>query len=202
MRDENGHDLSDVDLRDELKALIAAGHETTATGIAWAAELLAHTPAVQACAREAAMNGDTQYLDALAKEILQIRTPVPVGAARRMTEPFELSGYTIPPGMPILVNAFGLHHDPVLYPEPERLRVERFIGTSPDGFAYLPFGGGARRCIGSALALLEMRIVLGTILRNFTLAPTGHRVASTVRRGITLVPANGARVRLVSRVGV
>ena len=101
-----------------------------------------------------------------------MRTPVPVGATRRITEPFELGGSMIPSGVPILVNAFGLHHDPVLYPEPEKIRVERFIGASPDGYAYLPFGGGARRCIGSAFALLEMRIVLGAILRKFTLAPT------------------------------
>ena len=99
--------------------------------------------------------------------------------------------------MPILVNAFGLHHDPALFPEPEKLRVERFIGTSPDSYTYLPFGGGARRCIGSSFAHLEMRIVLSIILRRFALAPTADALAPTVRRGITLVPANGARVRLV-----
>ncbi len=197
VRDRNGHSLSDVDLRDELKALITAGHETTATGLAWAAELLAHNPAVQASARDAALAGDTEYLDALVKEILRIRTPVPVSATRRITEPFELGGFTIPPNVPILVNAFGLHHDPAFYPEPEKLRVERFIGTSPESYAYLPFGGGARRCIGSAFAHLEMRIVLSIILRNFALAPTADALAATVRRGITLVPANGARVRLV-----
>jgi cytochrome P450 family 135 len=196
-RDKNGHGLDDVDLRDELKALITAGHETTATAIAWAAELLAHNPAAQASAREAAMTGDSEYLDAFVKEVLRIRTPVPVSATRRITEPFELGGYTIPPGVPILVNSFGLHHDPVLYPEPETFRADRFIERSPDVYAYLPFGGGARRCIGSALASLEIRIVLMTILKNFGLAPTEDKLASTVRRGITLVPANGARVRLV-----
>ena len=101
-RDKNGHGLDDVDLRDELKALITAGHETTATAIAWAAELLAHNPAAQASAREAAMTGDSEYLDAFVKEVLRIRTPVPVSATRRLTEPFELGGYTIPPGVPIL----------------------------------------------------------------------------------------------------
>jgi cytochrome P450 len=201
LRDEEGHGLSDDDLRDELKAEITAGHQTTATAIAWAAELLAHEPAVQASAREAALTGDTDYLDALVKEILRIRSPVPVGATRRVTEPFELSGFTIPPGVPILVNAFGLHHDPVLYPEPERLNVERFIGTSPNGYAYLPFGGGARRCIGAALAQVAIRMVLGITLRQFALAPTADRLASAVRRGITLVPANAARVRLVDLGG-
>jgi cytochrome P450 len=200
-QDRNGHSLSDVDLRDELKALITAGHETTATGIAWAAELLAHDPAVQASARDAALAGDVEYLDALVKEVLRIRTPVPVSATRRVAEPFELSGFTIPPNVPILVNALGLHHDPALFPEPEKLRVERFIGTSPDSYTYLPFGGGARRCIGSSFALLEMRIVLSIILKRFALAPTADARAPTVRRGITLVPANGARVRLADPDG-
>lgn len=198
LREGKNHDLSDVDIRDELKALITAGHETSATAITWGAELLAHDPAVQATAREAAIAGDTEYLDALVKEILRIRPPVPVAATRRMTEPFELSGFTIPAGVPILVNAYGLHHDPELYPDPQKLRVERFLGTSPDNYAYLPFGGGARRCIGSPLASLEIRIVLTQILKNFWLAPTANKLAETTRRGITLTPANGGRVRLVS----
>jgi cytochrome P450 len=195
---EGNRALSDEDLRDELKALITAGHETTGTGVAWAAELLAHHPEVQETAREAALRGDDEYLDALVREVLRMRTPVPVGATRRVTEPFELSGYTIPPGVPILVNAYGLHHDPVLYPEPERLNVERFLGNARAAQTYVPFGGGARRCIGAGLAQLELRLVLGVLLRRFVLMPTADEVARPVRRGITLVPANSARVRLAT----
>ncbi len=198
---EGGGGLTDVDLRDELKALITAGHETTATAIAWAAEFLTHELGVQSSAREAAIAGDTEYLDALVKEVLRIRPPVPIAAARRVTEPFELGKFTIPPGIPILVNAYGIHHDSTIYPAPDELRVERFLEASPDAYTFLPFGGGARRCIGSALAQLEIRIVLTIMLRRFILAPTADRLAGTVRRGITLAPANRARVRLVDHPG-
>ena len=201
LRGDDGDGLSEEDIRDELKALITAGHETTATAISWGVELLAHEPAIQASARDAAEAGNTAYLDALVKEILRIRTPVPIGATRRITEPFELSGYVIPAGVPILVNAFGLHHDPELYPDPEALRVERFMGTSPNSYTYLPFGGGARRCIGSALAEMETRIVLAMILRRFKIEPTSSKPAALSRRGITLIPANKARVRLAKVTG-
>jgi cytochrome P450 len=196
VRDDEGRGLDDTDLRDELKALITAGHETTATAIAWAAEFLAHEPDVQRSAREAAIAGDAEYVDALVKEVLRIRPPVPISATRRVTEPFELSGFTIPPGVPMLVNGFGLHHDPALFPDPRRLKVERFLGRSPDGYAYLPFGGGARRCIGAGLAQLELRIVLTVLLRRFAFEPTAPRLSRIVRRGITLAPANEAKVRL------
>ena len=113
-RDEHGDGLSDEQLRDELITLIAAGHETTATATAWGVELLVHNPAVMATARE----GDDAYLEALVKEILRIRSPIPITSARHMLEPFAIGPWTIPPEVAVLVDAYGVHHDPRTYPEP------------------------------------------------------------------------------------
>ena len=123
-----------MELRDELVTLIAAGHETTATAIAWGAELLAHNPDVMARAREA----DDAYLEALAKEILRIRSPLPVVGARHVLEPFVIGRWAIPPQVTILVDAYGVHHDPELYPEPQIFRPERFLEEGSADYAFSP----------------------------------------------------------------
>lgn len=194
-RDEEGTPLPDTDLRHELNTLIAAGHETTATALAWAAELLAHHPEVQSRARRAAVDGDQTYLDAVVKEILRIRTPVTVSAARHPLEPFELDGYTIGPDTVIIVNAWGVHLDPTTHPEPDSFRPERFLEPTPE-YAFLPFGGGAHRCLGAALAQLEMRVAVAGILARFQLRPTGASLPRPVRRGIVMAPDGGGRVTL------
>lgn len=191
--DEDGVGLSDEELRDELITLITAGHETTATAIAWGVELLAHDPAVVERARE----GDEQYLEALVKEILRIRSPVPVGGARYVLEPFVIGRWTIPPQVAILVDAYGVHHDPEVYPRPEAFRPERFLDEPPDGYAFLPFGGGAHRCLGAALALLEIKVVLREILTRFEFAPISNELARPVARGPMVAPRGGARVRVL-----
>jgi cytochrome P450 family 135 len=193
-RDEDGIGLSDEQLRDELITLITAGHETTATAIAWGVELLVHNPAVMARARE----GDEDYLDALVKEVLRIRSPVPLGGGRHVLEPFPIGRWTIPPEVTILVDAYGVHHDPEIYPQPHAFRPERFLDEPPDGYVFLPFGGGAHRCLGAALALLEIKVVLREILTRLELAPASDRPARATRRGVTLAPRGGARVRVVT----
>ncbi len=155
-RDERGDGLSDGQLRDELATLIVAGHETTATAIAWGVELLTHNPHVLGQARE----HDDAYLDALAKEVLRVRSPIPIAAARYLSEPFPIGPWTIPPGVPLIVDAYGVHHDPEVYPEPDVFRPARFSTEQPDAYSFVPFGGGAHRCIGATLALLEIRIFL------------------------------------------
>jgi cytochrome P450 family 135 len=192
-RDEAGVGLSDEQLRDELVTLIAAGHETTATAIAWGVELLAHDPAVMDRARA----GDDAYLDALVKEILRIRSPVPIGSARHVLEPFAIGAFTIPPHVAILVDAYGVHHDPRIYPDPHAFRPERFLKDPPDGYSFLPFGGGAHRCLGAALATLEIRVVLREILARVELAPVASALARPVPRGPTLAPRGGGRVRVL-----
>jgi cytochrome P450 len=173
-------DISHADLKDELKTLLTAGHETTATAIGWAADLLAHHPHVVQRLRE----GDRGYLAATAKEVLRIRTVAPITAARTL----------LPEGKVVLINAYALHHDPELWEEPEAFRPERFIDAQPEPYSYLPFGGGAHRCLGAALATLELETAIAGITERFDLEPVGPP-ERPARRGVTFVPAGGATVR-------
>jgi cytochrome P450 len=196
-RDEDGRALSSEDLRDDLIALIGAGHETTAAAIAWGSALLAHDPSVRERAVAAAHEGDDRYLGALVKEVLRLRSPLPVAAGRVLDEPFAIGSHTVPAGTLVLIDAWGLHHDPDLYPDPERLAPERFLDQGPEPYTWLPFGGGAHRCIGSALAELEIKIALATILRRVAIAPADSQIAPPARRAVTIVPHGGGRIRVV-----
>ena len=190
-QDEQGEGLTDGELRDELVTLFGGGHETTASAIAWGADLLAHNPDVASRLHE----GDRDYLTATAKEVLRIRTVVPMSAQRRVREPLEIEGHRIDSHTVIAVDADGLHHDPELYPDPYAFRPERFLENPPDGYAYLPFGGGAHRCLGAALAMLELEQAMQTISSRCLLAPTG-RPARPIRRGPTWSPDNRGRIRV------
>jgi cytochrome P450 len=194
-RDERGDGLTDAQLRDELITLLAAGHETTATATAWGIELLVQNPAVAARARE----GDDAYLDALVKETLRICSPLPVSSARYVLEPFAIGQWTIPRDVAVLVDAYGVHHDPRTYPDPHAFRPERFLEEQPDGYSFVPFGGGAHRCLGASLALLEMKVVLGEMLARVELERTSDTLARAVPAGPTLAPRGGARVRVLSQ---
>ena len=199
-RDEDGRPMTDLELRDELVTLLVAGHETTATGLAWAFELLMRNPRVLPKAEAAVAEGDDRYLDALIKEALRIR-PVIAGVGRvvRGDEPFELGGYKIPPGTEINPNIAGIHRRADRYPEPKSFRPERFLADdAPDTYTWIPFGGGTRRCIGASFAMFEMRVVIKRVLERATLQPVG-RPEKGVRQGITFVPKRGVRARLVRR---
>jgi cytochrome P450 len=196
-RDEDGAALDDVDLRDELMTLVSAGHETTATAIGWAADLLAHNPEVADRLRRELAAGDREYLKATAKEVLRARTVLYVSAARHMLEPLWIGDWEIGPEALVMVDAQGLHGDPELYPEPEEFRPERFLGNQPDGYSYVPFGGGAHRCLGAALATMELELALEAIVERVRLEPVGPP-ALPVRRGITLAPGNKGRVRVLT----
>jgi cytochrome P450 len=193
-RDEQGEALSDAELRDELVTLVVAGHETTATGLAWAFELLLRNPAVMARARQAVAEDDTTYLDAVVKETLRRRTVVPgVGRVVR-GEPFRLNGYVIPPGIEINPSIAGLHRRADSYPDPTEFRPERFLGEDPpDTYTWIPFGGGTRRCLGASFASFEMRVVIARVLSRAGLRTVG-RPESGVRKGVTIVPRRGVRV--------
>lgn len=195
-RDEDGAGLSGEDLREDLVTLIAAGHETTAAAIAWGAVLLAHHPEVRDRATEAAHAGDDRYLGALVKEVLRIRPPIPVAAGRTLDEPFTIGAHTVPAGTPMLIDSWGVHHDPARHPDPERFRPERFLGDAPESYAWLPFGGGAHRCVGAALAELEIKVALGTILRTHAIAPAESELPPPARRGVVVVPHGGGRIRI------
>jgi cytochrome P450 len=202
--DENGERLSEREVRDELVTLLLAGHETTATGLAWTFDLLLHNPAALAHARDSARAGDSddEYLDAVVKEALRLRPVIPgVGRVVRR-EPFRLNGYLIPPGMEINPSIRMIHRRADLYPNPSTFRPERFLGPdAPDTYTWLPFGGGTRRCLGASFALMEMKIVVARILERSALRAADPEPEKVQFRGITLAPRNGVRVvldRLVS----
>jgi cytochrome P450 len=189
--DEDGSRLSDREVRDELVTLLLAGHETTATGLAWTFDLVLHSPAVLARARA---DGD-EYLDAVVKEALRVRPVIPgVGRVVR-GEPFRLNGYVIPPGVEINPSIRMIHRRPDLYPEPAAFKPERFLGEdAPDTYTWLPFGGGTRRCIGASFALMEMRTVLARVLERAVLTAADPEPEKVQFRAITLSPRNGTRV--------
>jgi cytochrome P450 family 135 len=189
--DEDGRRLSDSEVRDELLTLLLAGHETTATGLAWSFDLVLHTPAVNARALE----GDERYLDAVVKESLRLRPVIPgVGRVVR-GEPFHLNGYAIPPGVEINPSIRVMHRREDLYPDAGSFKPERFlVEDPPDTYTWIPFGGGPRRCLGASFALTEMRIVLGRVLARTGLRAADPRMDKIQFRAITLAPKNGVRV--------
>jgi cytochrome P450 len=188
--------LSDAEVRDELVTLLLAGHETTATGLAWAFDLLLHNPAVLRRARER----DPQYLDAVAKEALRVRPVIP-GVGRVVArEPFALNGWTIPPGIEINPSIRMIHWRHDLYPDPHEFRPERFLGDgAPDTYTWLPFGGGTRRCLGASFAQLEMRLVLDRVLSRVDLRAAERKPDRMQFRAITIAPRDGVRVVAVGR---
>jgi cytochrome P450 len=190
-RDDEGEQLSDREVRDELMTLLLAGHETTATGLAWCFDLLLHAPAVHAQARAR----EERYLDAVVKESLRIRPVIPgVGRVVR-GEPFRLGDYEVPPGVEINPSIRVIHRREDLYPDAGAFRPERFLTDDPpDTYTWIPFGGGTRRCLGASFALMEMRIVLARVLERAALRPADRDLAKVQLRAITLAPRDGVRV--------
>jgi cytochrome P450 family 135 len=191
--DEQGERLSDREVRDELVTLLLAGHETTATGLAWTFDLLLHSPSVL----QRALEGDDAYLDAVVKESLRIRPVIPgVGRVVR-GEPFVLNGYRIPVGVEINPSIRMIHRRADLYPQPRLFRPERFLDPdAPDTYTWVPFGGGTRRCLGASFALMEMRVVVRRVLGRASLRPADPELEKVHFRAITLAPREGVRVTL------
>jgi cytochrome P450 len=204
-RDEAGQGMTDRELRDELVTALAAGHETTATSLAWAFERILATPAVHDRLRDEvrALGRDPDpealaalpYLDATVKEVLRLRPVIPI-VGRELRKPYTLSGYDLPVGTNVAACIYLAHRDPIVYPEPDAFRPERFLGVQPDPASFLPFGGGMRRCVGAAFAMYEMKVVMGTILASCDLELAQAEPARVVRRAITFWPEGGTRVRV------
>ncbi len=190
-QDENGEHLSDTEIRDELVTLLLAGHETTATGLAWTFDLLLHSPATH----KRALEGDEAYLDAVVKESLRVRPVIPgVGRVVR-GEPFRLNGYEIPDGVEINPSIRMIHQRDDLYPDASAFRPERFLGEDPpDTYTWIPFGGGTRRCLGASFAQMEMGTVLRRVLQRTALRAASPELEKVQFRGITLAPREGVRV--------
>jgi cytochrome P450 len=197
-RHEDGSPMSDRELRDELVTVIGAGHETTATALAWAIERLLRTPRALERLRASIEAGEDEYLDATVKETLRAR-PVIVDVARKLTAPAEIGGYVVPAGTIVLPAIAALHYREDLYPAPHEFRPERFLDGKTEQYGWIPFGGGVRRCVGAAFAQYEMRIVLRTILERTELSAPDPRPERVRPRNITLAPGKGCRVRLERR---
>lgn len=194
-RHDDGSPMSDEELRDELVTVLGAGHETTATALAWAMERLLRTPRALQALRESLAAGEDDYLDATIKETLRAR-PVIVDVARKLTAPAHIGGYELPAGTFVMPAIAAMHYREDLFPNPEEFRPERFLDGKPDTYVWIPFGGGVRRCIGAAFAEYEMRIVLRAILERAELSAPDPRPEKVKVRNITLAPAKGTLVSL------
>jgi cytochrome P450 len=205
-RDEDGEAMTDGELRDELVTLLLAGHETTATSVAWALERLVRHP--QKLARlvaeiDAARDGGEgdgagdEYMTAVVNETLRVRPVVPL-VVRMLEQELQVGRYRLPAGTRVVPSIYLTNRNPRVYDRPREFRPERFLEDGPETFSWIPFGGGIRRCIGASFALLEMKVILRTMLSELEPhAPSGwrgRRAELIRRRAITLVPAAGASV--------
>lgn len=211
-RHEDGSPMSPAELRDELVTALVAGHETTASQLAWGFEQLSREPRVVGRLTDELSSGeDDAYLTATIHEIMR-RRPVLINAEPRLVkQPVRIGGVDYPPGAVLIVNAFLVHHDPDIYPDPFAFRPERFLenaggladgqagGKAPGTYTWLPFGGGRRRCLGASFAMLEMKIVLRAVLERNALLPVGERPETARRRSITISPSRGCEVILRER---
>jgi cytochrome P450 len=200
-RHEDGSPMSQQELRDELMTLLVAGHETTASELAWAFERLARAPrSLAALLDEVDADSGDDYITATIHETLRRRPVIPNAAPRLTKEPVTIGGFDYPEGVVLLANAYLVHHDPEIYPDPYAFRPERFLGEKPGTYTWIPFGGGRRRCLGATFALLEMKVVLRAVLtRAEPLAATDPTEGSR-RRSITLSPRRSSLTVLRPRV--
>ncbi|MGI8506403.1 MAG: cytochrome P450 [Solirubrobacteraceae bacterium] len=199
-RHEDSTPMTEHELRDELMTALAAGHETTASQLAWAFERLSREPDVQSrLTAELDAAEQDEYLTATINEILRLRPVLPNAEPRLAKREVQIGGHRYPAGVVLLASAHLVHHDPELYPEPWAFRPERFIGSPPGTYTWIPFGGGRRRCLGASFAMEEMKIVLRAVLERFSLAPAGARPETARRRSITFSPGRGATLILHQR---
>jgi cytochrome P450 len=196
--DEQGERMTDMELRDQLVTLLLAGHETTATALAWTFERLLRNPEPLARLRATLAEGSEDYLECTIKESMRSR-PVVSYAMRRLAAPFPVGGYTAPTGAFLGTSIILTHHNPNIYPEPQAFRPERFEEKGADTYTWVPFGGGIRRCLGAAFATYEMKVVLRTVLERCELIAPDPRPERPKRRLVTYVPNRGARVVLQRR---
>ncbi len=199
-RDEDGQEMSDLELRNELLTLVLAGHETTANSLAWSFERLLRTPHAYDRLRESVRSEgeDDGYVEATIHETMRNRPVVPI-IGRRVQVPWELGDYRLPAKAHVLMSIALLHHREDLYPDPFSYRPERFLGVKPGTYTWIPFGGGIRRCLGATLALAELRVVLRAIARRTDMVAPDLKPERVRHRNVTMIPAQGARVLVTAR---
>jgi cytochrome P450 len=188
-RYDDGSGLSREEISDQLLTLLTAGHETTATTLAWAVERLRRHPALLAELRD----DDGKLLDATILEVQRTRPVIDLTARQVKQDGFRLGRWTLPKGYAVLVSIALIHDDDAVFPHAAAFDPHRFAGARPDLSQWIPFGGGTRRCLGAAFATMEMTVVLRTLLRDFTLVPTSEPGERWHSRGVAYAPAKGGR---------
>jgi cytochrome P450 family 138 len=191
---EDGSAMSRKDIGDELLTLLAAGHETTASTLGWAFERLSRHPDVLASLVAEADTDDNELRQATILEVQRIRTVIDFAGRHVFAPVYELGDWVIPRGSAILVSIGRMHADPDAFPNPDSFDPQRFIGSKPPTFAWIPFGGGVRRCVGAAFANMEMDVVLRTVLRHFTIETTSAPGEKWHSRGVAYTPKGGGKI--------
>lgn len=194
-RREDGSPMSDGEMRDELLTLLTAGHETTATSLAWAVERLCRHPEKLERLREEVWAGEEAYLTATIQETLRLRPVISI-VGRRLTEPVEIGGYELPAGVSVTPCIYLAHRNREVYPDPEAFLPERFLDNPPGTYTWIPFGGGVRRCLGASFAQFEMAVVLRELVKRREIRPARPEPERIFRRGITETPRRDAEVVL------
>jgi cytochrome P450 len=195
-RDEDGNELTDEELRDQVVSLVLAGHETTANSLAWTFERLLRFPAAYDRLRQLARSGGEEgeaYVEATIHEGMRVRPVIPM-VVRMVKRPWQLGEYVVPAETPVAVSIVALHHRADVYPDPHAFRPERFVEHKPGTYTWIPFGGGIRRCLGASLAMAEQRIVLGEIAKRVDLRAPRPAPERARQRNVTMIPARGGRV--------
>lgn len=193
-RHEDGSPMDGTELRDELVTLLVAGHETTATALAWALERLTrHPEALERLTEEVRADAGDEYVDGVIRETLRLRPVIPF-VGRKLSEPQTIGGWDIPAGARVAPSIHLMHRREDVYPQAAAFRPERWLGVRPNPYTFLPFGGGVRRCLGAAFAETEMRAVLAAIVRGVRVEAVRPESEKVGRRVITLVPGRGAEI--------
>jgi len=199
-RTDDGEEMTDQELRDELLTLVLAGHETTANSLAWAWERLVRAPDAYDRLRDAARSSQDadEHVEATITEAMRARPVIPM-IGRRVTVPWRLGRFAVPSGTPITISILLLHHREDLYPDPFAFRPERWLSHKPGTYEWIPFGGGIRRCLGASLAMAEQRVVLEAMTRRLDLEADDPEPEHAVHRNVTMIPSRGARVVVRTR---
>jgi len=200
-RGDEGERLSDAEIRDDLITLMLAGHETTATTLAWVFDLLLHHPDALRRVQSEARSGEEAFTTAVINETLRVRPPAPF-TARVAAQPFRIGNYCVDAGTRIVVHIIAINRNPDTYQHPNEFRPERFLGTRPPTYAWVPFGGGIKRCLGASFSLRELITVLHVLLREGEFSAVDEKPEKIVRRSIMLAPRYGTRVRFRPAQGV
>jgi cytochrome P450 family 135 len=196
-RDESGRPMSDEELRDELTTLIVAGHESTASTLSWLFHFVLRDRRLYAELRSESAGEDTPRLDAAIAEAQRLGPVIP-WMGRALAEPFVVGDWVVPAGMLVVASAYLVHRRPDIYDDPLRFRPDRFRDGNAFGYAFIPFGGGPRRCLGAGFATLEVRTIARTVLRRVDLRSARRRAARPERRGPIYAPRGGVPVRVVT----